>query len=197
LKSAPAERLGVFAFLLGACGGEQDADLLHQMILENSERSRAALSGLLGGYIKLRPEAGWQNVWDILADEQRPFGDKLAVLGTVRFYHGWKPEDAREPILKAMETLVRQGDLADLAIEDLRRWHWWDLTNLILAQFGRESHSAPLVERAIVRYALSCPKSEAEQFVTAVAQRDPEMVNDLREALEFEKSGPAPAGPDQ
>src|SRR5262249_6816057 len=89
----PADRLGVFAFLLGACGKPEDADLLAGMFRKGDDRTRAALSGLLGGYIQLRPDDGWGEVRSLLGQADRPLGECLAALGTLRFYHGWKPED--------------------------------------------------------------------------------------------------------
>ena len=44
--------------------------------------------------------------------------------------------------------------LADQAIEDLRRWGYWDLTTDVLAQYSKPTHAAPIVRRSIVRYAL-------------------------------------------
>ncbi|HEY8505280.1 MAG TPA: hypothetical protein VIL46_11905 [Gemmataceae bacterium] len=182
----PPERLGVFAFLAGACGGDAEADLLARMIREDSERSRAALSGLLSGYIELRPSEGWELALRILSDEKRKFSERLAVLGTVRFFQGWKPQQVRDVVLRAMGAIVPQGDMADLAVEDLRRWKWWDLTGAVLAQYGKETHSSPLVRRAIVRYALSCPRPEAKEFVARLARSDPKLVAELKQALEFE-----------
>src|SRR5205085_4454493 len=51
--NTPAERLGVFAFLLGACGGPADAAFLAGMLkpAAPSERNSAAFGGLLAGYV--------------------------------------------------------------------------------------------------------------------------------------------------
>ena len=47
------------------------------------------------------------------------------------------------------------------------------------------------MKRAIVRYALSCPKAEAKQFVERIRITDSEMVKDVEEGLKFEQ---LPAG---
>jgi hypothetical protein len=184
----PTERLGLYAFLLGACGGAADAALLHGLVLNPTDRSRGALGGLLSGYIELRPNDGWVLAMKLLRDEQRPFTERLAVLGTLRFYHGWKPERSRRDVLRGLEVLLAQGDIADLAVEDLRRWQYWDLTPQVLALHDRKSHDAPIMRRTIVRYALSCPRDEAARFVTEVRKQDPEMVKDVEESLQFEKT---------
>jgi hypothetical protein len=111
----------------------------------------------------------------------------MAVLGTLRFYHGWKPTESRQPVLRCFAELLGQGDMADLAIEDLRRWQLWDLTGEVLAQFGKASHSAPIMRRAIVRYALSCPNPEAKDFVAGLRTSEPALVADVEESLQFEQ----------
>jgi hypothetical protein len=180
----PPERLGMFAFLLGACGGEQDADFLKKLIERPPERMVSALDGILGGYIHLRPRQGWDLAVSLLADARRPFDQRLAASKMLRFYHGWKPTETRVEILRALAVMIDDGELADLAIEDLRTWKMWDLTPRILAQYGKQSHSAPIVRRAIVRYALSCRQPEAGPFLDAVRRQDAELVRDLEESLE-------------
>src|SRR5262249_46284785 len=146
-----------------------------------------ALGGLLSGYIQLRPREGWELALAILRDSRRPFTERLAVLGMLRFYHGWKPEETRREILRGLEALLPQSDLADLAVEDLRRWQLWDLTGEVLALYGKKDFDAPIQRRALVRYALSCPRAEANRFVAQLRKQDPDLVKDVEEALQFEK----------
>jgi hypothetical protein len=186
--TTPADRLGLFGFLLGACGGGQDAALLEGMLNRPTHRTVTALNGLLAGYIQLRPRDGWEWARQALVDEKRPLPERLAVLGTLRFYHGWKGEETRRDILRGLDVLIPQGDFADLAAEDLRRWGWWDLTPRVLAQYGKPSHAAPIVRRALLRYALCCPREEARRLVADVRSRDPELVREVEESLQFEKA---------
>ena len=183
----PPERLGIFAYLLGACGTKEDAVLLTSIIKKNDERTSSALSGLLGGLIELRPSDGWATVIQILEDPKRRFSDKLAVLGTLRFNHACKPIENHKQIVQAMAAIVSQGDMADMAIEDLRRWQWWDLTKQILAQYAKPSHAAPLVKRSIIRYALCCTDADALRFVQSRKQAEPAVVKQVEDSLEFEK----------
>src|SRR5207247_11387012 len=138
-------------------------------------------------YIQLRPEEGWEQALATLRDEKKPFPVRFAVLRTLRFFHGWKPRETQARVLRGLAAVLPQGDLADLAIEDLRRWQLWDLTAPVLAQYGKKSHDAPLMRHAIVRYALSCPKAEATQFVAERRRQEPEVVKDVEESLQFEK----------
>jgi hypothetical protein len=184
----PAARLGVFAFLLGACGKKTDADTLIEMLNQIDERTSTGLSGVLGGLIEIRPDLGWKRAIEILDDPKRPYQDKLAVLGTVRFFEIYKPDEFRKPILAAMTATVARGDMADMAIEDLRRWKWWDLTKHILAQYGKPTHSAPLVKNAILRYALCCPQPEAANFIKTARASDSEAVREIEQSLDFERA---------
>lgn len=187
---APPDRLGLLAFLLGACGTKADADALAAMLDKADERTSPALAGILGGLIELRPEDGWKRALALLEDPKRSYQDKLAVLGTLRFFHAYRPNESKKPILAGMAAVVARGDMADMAVEDLRRWKWWDLTRQVLAQYNKPTHAAPLVKNAILRYALCCPDADAAAFVKAVRAADPEAVRELEEALEFER----PAG---
>src|SRR5262245_32070848 len=187
----PPDRLGVFAFLLGACGTKADAETLVALVTKTEERTSAALGGAMGGLIEMRPEDGWKRAVAMLDDPKRPYQDKLAVLGTLRFFHGYKPAQYRRPILAGMSAVVSRGDMADMAIEDLRRWKWWDLTRHVLAQYKQPTHAAPLVKNAILRYALTCPDADAAAFVKTVRASDPMLVRDVEESLEFERPTPA------
>ena len=86
-----------------------------------------------------------------------------------------------------MAVLIDQGDMADLAIEDLRRWHWWDLSRLILAKYPKPTHAAPIVRKAIIRYALCSPDPESAEFIKAMRQNRSDLVTQIEDALEFEK----------
>jgi hypothetical protein len=185
----PAERLGLYAFLLGACGGDKDADLLRALLERPTEKTVAALDGILGGYIFMRPRQGWDLAVALLADGRRPFPERYAVVRTLRFYHAWQPAESRREVLRGLAVMLDQGDVADLAIEDLRRWQVWDLTDRVLAQYGKKSHSAPILRRAMVRYALSCPNPAAARFVAEIRKQDPELIKELEEDLKLEKQG--------
>jgi hypothetical protein len=182
----PAERLGLYAFLLAGCGGDRDADYLHGLITRPTERTAGALDGLLSGYIQLRPKQGWDLALAMLGDRKYGFTQRYGVVQTLRFFHGWKPAEARPQVLRGMKAVLAQGDVADLAIEDLRRWELWDLTADVLALFGKKTHDAPITRRSIVRYALCCPRREAVSFLASVRRSDPELVRDVQEGLEFE-----------
>jgi hypothetical protein len=193
----PENRLGLFAFLLGACGGADDAALLRSMIDNPTEKTQGAFDGLLGGYIHLKPREGWKLALDLLRDQRKPFAMRFAIVRMLRFYQGWQPKDSRVRVMEGMAVVLGQNDLADLAIDDLRRWKVWDLTPEIFRLYEQKGYDAPIMQRAIVRYALECPRPEAAGFLARVRHKDPELYNDLHEALEFEKKARtgSPKGP--
>ena|SRR5579872_1837478 len=185
--ATPIERLGVFAYLLGISGSPADAQFLAGLLKENppSERTSAAFGGLLAGYLLLNPKEGWQYATTMLGDAKQSFSVRLSTINTVRFLQASRGNESKADVLRCCAALLPQGDLADQAIEDLRRWGYWDLTSDILAQFPKPTHSAPIVQRCIVRYALCCPDEQAKRFVTAIRQSDPKLVQKVEEMLEL------------
>jgi hypothetical protein len=183
-----ADRISLFAFLLGNCGAASDADFLRKRIESAQGDDMRALDGLLGGYMAMRPKEGWKLARDILNDRHNNFLKKYAALRAVRFYMGWQPAASKASMLAAFQVVIPDGEMADLAMEDLRRWKQWDLTPLILAQYGKSTHEAPIVKRGILRYALCCPLPEAGSFLEKARGRDGDLIRELAESLEFEKN---------
>lgn len=189
-EKTPGERLGVFAYLLGVSGGPTDAAFLGAALKQTPlpDRVRDSFGGLLAGYLLLAPKDGWAFTAAVLGDDKRPFSVRLSALGTVRFFQATRGADCKADVLKCCAALLPHGDFADQAVEDLRRWGYWDLTADVLAQFPKPTHSAPIVRRCIVRYALTCPTADAKAFVAAVRRSDPKLVETVEEQLKlFEK----------
>ena len=99
----------------------------------------------------------------------------------------------KKQLLDGLGILLKQSDIADLAIEDLRKWRCWDFTPRILALWGQKSRSTRLLHASILRYALQCPRDEAVQFMAEQRRVDNQTVKDMEELLSFEKAnGPVP-----
>jgi hypothetical protein len=188
-EKTPAARLSVYALLLGAHGKASDAADLRRLLDDKAERYQTAFDGLLAGYMLARPKEGWTLAHEILADGRKSLTQRLAVLRTLRFYHGSQPKESRPQLLKAMKTLLVQGELADLAVEDLRRWQVWDLTPDVLKLYGVKGFDAPLMKRAIVRYALCCKnRPDAKEFLDRRRKTDAKLVEEVEEGLQAEKA---------
>ena len=181
----PVERLGVFSFVLGVCGTPADGAFLATLLSANppSERVSAAFGGLLAGYVLLDPKGGWAFTAAVLGDDKRGYAQRLSAVGTVRFFQATRPAESKPHVLSCCAALLPHGDLADQAVEDLRRWGYWELTAGVLAQYAKPTHAAPIVRRSIVRYALSCPTDDARAFVDAARRTDPKLVRDVEEML--------------
>ena len=168
-------------------GSTEDAAYLRGLIVNPTDKSLAALNGILAGYIQLRPKEGWELAMSILRDEKKSFTERCSVLTMLQFFHNADAARYRRELLQSLAVLLEQGDIADLAIEDLRKWKLWDLTAEVLAQYGKRSHAAPVMRRAIVRYALTCPLPEAQRFLAERKKAEPDLVKDVEESLQFEK----------
>jgi hypothetical protein len=156
-------------------------------VIKPTERMTPALDGILDGYIQLRPKQGWELALSILHDAKQPFQVRFAVIRSIRFFHNWKPEDNETNILACLREVLSHGDLADLAIADLARWKNWDLTVDVLAQYAKKTHDAPIVKRAIIRYALACPKKEAMAFLAERRKAEPDFVGEVEEGLQIDR----------
>jgi hypothetical protein len=186
-EKTPAERLSVFAYVLGVSGGPADAAFLGGMLKQSPlpERVRDSFGGLLAGYVLLAPKDGWAFTTAILGDDKQSFSVRLSSINTVRFLQATRGVACKPEVLRCCAALLPHGDFADQAIEDLRRWGYWELSADVFAQFAKPTHSAPIVRRCIVRYALSCPNDDAKRFVTAVKQTDPKLVATVEEQLKL------------
>ena len=186
-EKTPGERLGVFAFLLGVSGGPVDAAFLGGLLKQSplAERVRDSFGGLLAGYVLLAPKDGWALTAAVLGDDMQSYSVRLSSINTVRFLQATRGTDCKADVLKCCAALLPQGDFADQAIEDLRRWGYWELSADVFAQFAKPTHAAPIVRRCIVRYALSCPNDDAKRFVASVKQADPKLVAAVEEMLKL------------
>ncbi len=180
----PADRLGVYAMLLGLCDDRESAAILAKA-LEGplSERVSANLGGFLAGYMLLDAKAGWKCANAIIGDAARPFEQRLSAIGAVRYFQANRPADSKAEILACYRDLLANPDFADVALDDLRRWAWWDLTADVLKQYGQPTHSAPILRNGIIRYALTCPDAECKTFAVALRASDPKLVAKIEESL--------------
>ena len=187
-KETPPERVGLYSFLLGACGNQDDAKLLAEMLHNNSERTTKAFDGILAGYINLRPKEGWDLALTTLADDKQSFEVRLGVVRMMRFCYLARPKESKEQVLKGMASMLVRSDLADVAIEDLRRLKIYELTPEVIGLYGKKGYEGQLMRETIIRYALSCKDDAAAlKFLAQRRQAEPELVRDVEDAMRFEK----------
>jgi hypothetical protein len=180
----PGSRLGVFAMLLGLCGERNDAALINDQIRGKlTERTIAALGGILTGIVLLDADAGWKAVGQFLTESQHNYAVRLSAFSTVRYLQVNRTKESKAPILAIYRELLDDRDLADQAIEDLRRWKWWDHTATILNLTDKPDFQAKLMRNAILRYALSCPEATAVDYVAAMRSKDAAWVKSIEERM--------------
>lgn len=191
----PPYRYGLYASLLGHCGKEPHAKLLRSMIDDPEKRKGSGIDGLLFGYVQLDTKGAWQYLTTLLKDDREEFLLRYAGLRTLRFLWDLRPDLVPKPeIVKGMALVLHQPDMADFAVEDLRKWKQWEMTDQVLDLFGKKDFQIPVVKRAILRYALQCSAANgharAHKFVDEQRKRDLNWVKDTEELLKLEEPAP-------
>jgi hypothetical protein len=191
-------RYGLYGLLLGHCGKKEDAKAIRTLLDDPNHSFTSGLDGVLAGYILLDPQAGWDYLTTMVSDQSKEFPQRYAALKTVRFFWEYRPDvipNAR--VLEAMTKLIGQSDLADLPIEDLRKWQCWELTPLVLSYANKESHNIPIVKRSILKFAVSASahKPAAAEFVKQAREKDPKKVQLVEDLLKDEQKPVTPTTP--
>jgi hypothetical protein len=187
-------RYGLYGLMLGHCGTPEDAKALRAVLDDPNRPFSSGLEGLVFGYVMLEPKAGWEYVLGMVKDPKKDFPVRYAGLKVVRFFWDYRPDIiSHSQALEAMKLLMTQPDLADLPIEDLRRWQVWELTPLVLGYANKPSHAElPIVYRAILKFAIAAaaadPKNEAAvEFVKAARAKNPRQVSYLEDLIRDEQ----------
>jgi hypothetical protein len=190
----PSFRYGLYASLLGHCGDPvKHGELMRKLVSDPEKRRGSGIDGMLAAYVMLKPKDGWKYIQNILGDQKEDFLMRYAALRTARFLWGERPDlVSRDEMVKGVALLLAHPDMADFAIEDLRRWGRWEQCDRVLALFDKESHNVPVIRRAVLRFMLQCPNPRAAAFVREQRQRDREWVSDAEELLRLE-SEPTPS----
>ena len=191
----PAYRYSLYASLLGHCGKVEHAKQLRAMMDEMfaDKTKGSGMHGLLAGYIMLEPEKGWNYVKNLVKDEDKYFLARYTGLQTMRFMYESRPDlrdkdatAARKEIIQGVLGAMTVNDIADFAVEDLRKWKRWECCDQVLGMFGQKNFNTSTIRKSILRYALQCPNDAAKKFVEQQRAREPEWVADTKELLELE-----------
>ncbi|MBA4066242.1 MAG: hypothetical protein C0501_21505 [Isosphaera sp.] len=197
-------RLGLYGLLVGHAGKPEDAKAVRALLDDKDRSYTSGLDGVLAGYALLDPKAGWEYVTGLIAKPDQDFPVKYAALKTVRFFWEFRPDVvSNAQVLAALKTLMDDHDIADMPIEDARKWKVWDLTPTVLGYAAKEDHiKTPIVARAILKFAIAAswadPKNAAAAaYVEEARKKDPNRVDFLERLLKDEAAPPPPAGPDK
>ena len=190
-------RLGLLGLVFGHCAkGDAHAKALRALIDDPDVRQATGLDGLLAGYVLLAPKDGLTYLAGIVKDPKVDFLVRYAALRSLRFFWEYR-EDVlkRADIVASALPLLDQPDIVDLAVEDLRKWEQWDLAPRVVGLFDKPTHEASIIQRSIIKYALSAPPTnqDCSKFVSRLRadEKQAERVRDLEQLLELEKPRPA------
>ena len=181
----PEERLGLYAFLLGGCGRDADISFLLEMLKSQDSRAQAAFDGAMVALIRLHPDKGWNALDGFLKADDTPLQTRLSCIRSIKVAGEiMQDKSDKAEIFKALNIALKQGELADLAIEELRKMKYWGFTQEILNIYGTKGYTAPVMKRAFLRYALTAPKDPViEKFLAQLETKDSQMILEVKESL--------------
>lgn len=187
-------RFGLYGLMIGHCGKPENAADLRKLLNDPDRAFSSGLDGMLAGYTLLNPKSGWEFILGYLNDPKKDFSSRYAALKTVRFIWEYRPDVIeRKQLIEAIRLLLAQPDIADLPIEDLRKWGAWDLTEEVLALAAKPSHNTiPIVNRSILKFAISAASrnKNAAEFVAEARKKDAKKVEFLEELIRDEQRPP-------
>ncbi len=81
-----ASRLGLYGLMLGLCGSAEDVKLLEAKILDEADKTRLGIDGIIGGYLLLTGEKGMDLLEETkIQNSKAPLADVYAVMSAFRF----------------------------------------------------------------------------------------------------------------
>jgi hypothetical protein len=197
-----ASRYGLYGLLVGHSGKAENAKALRTLLDDPERKFSSGLDGMLMGYTLLDKKAGYEYTMKLLSDSNSEFLVKHAALKTLRFFWEYRPDVlTKKEILDGMAVLMGHPDIADMPVDDLRKWHAWEMTPTVLHLATIESHnSLPINRRAILKFAIAAswadPKNAAAvEFVEKARKADPDRVKLIEDLLKDEMK-PAPKPPE-
>lgn len=197
--ATPRSRIGLYGLFLGHCGKPADAATVRQLLDAPDNKFASGLDGLMAGYTLLDPKAGYEYILGQLKKPDADFQGRYAALKTARFFWDFRPDVvSHDQVLEAVKTVVSQPDMADLAIEDLRKWGVWGLTDYVIGFADQKDHAAiPITRRAILRFALAAPVEQkaAKEYADRIRREDPERVKYVEQTLKDEQTPAKPSDP--
>ncbi len=198
-----ASRFGLYGLLIGHSGKPEYAKELRKLMDAPESKFSSGLDGMLMGYVLLDKKAGFEYLLKLVADPEKEFLVKHAGLKVLRFFWEYRTDVlTKQQVLNGMSRLLTHADLADMPIDDLRKWKAWEMTGIVLQYADKESHNTlPINNRSILKFALAAswadPKNAAAAaHVAKIRKENPERVKLVEELLQDEmKVAPKPPEP--
>ncbi|MFO0936132.1 MAG: hypothetical protein U0798_06395 [Gemmataceae bacterium] len=191
--STTSTRIGFYGLLAGHSGRKEDAQTLRNLLDDPTRRFASGLDGLMAGYILLDPKNGWEYLLSVIKDpKKQDFATQFATIKVLRFFWEYRSDVIeKKQVVEGAKIAMMNGDFADFAIEDLRKWQQFDLTDLVLKTSQLDSHKKePMVKRAVLKFMLAsaaAKNAKALEFVAAARAENPDKVKEYEEILEQER----------
>lgn len=186
-EATPSYRVGLYGLLLGLCGGEVDREFLRGLIDDPEDRLLNGIDGILAGYCLLDRRAGPDRVMELLADGNQPFKLRYSAMSAARFLLTDLPDADRASLLARLEEVALVADTADIVIDELRRQGHEAAWPRLLRLSNEPSHASSVIQRSLVRFAMSFPEARTEEFLARINAEHPGWIADERQNLEFER----------
>jgi hypothetical protein len=178
---------GPLAMLLAHCGTKEHAALVRKILDRADEKASSSDATLFFAYVLLDRGAGWDYLTKNSVQADNSFLRRYSALRALR-----QLSEERKDIVPekkwadATVSILKLADMADFAIEDLRKGKCWEQCDAVLDLVGQKQYDVPIVRRSMLRYALQCPSPRAKAYVNEVRGRDPEYVKDTQEVLDLD-----------
>lgn len=177
-KDLKYRRVRLLGILIGLCGTKDDAERLHDLIVNYPFRFRRERDGLMIGYLLLTGERGLDVLertklatrW-VVDRNGKPILDKagkrIAMPWWERYHVFHAVADigerfpkriARKRLLRSLRVQLDDPELNDVVINCLARWKDWSVRDRLMKSYGRKNFTRPATKRAIVRYFLLCER---------------------------------------
>lgn len=189
-----SSRFGLYGLLIGHCGAKSDAEFLRSFLSDPTRKYPSGLDGLLAGYVMLDPKAGWEYLTTLITNPNRQdYATQVAIVKVMRFFWDYRQDIIGPDLLvPTMMKSVGNGDYADFAIDDLRKWKRFEQTDAINAICARDTHKKePMVKRALLKFMIASAQATknktAVAFVENARAENPDRVKEYEEILEQER----------
>jgi hypothetical protein len=138
--------------------------------------------------VLLEPNTAWNEVVNLAEQKDLPFLFSYSAFSAIRMI-GNERQDVcdRKKCTAAMVRVLNRPDVADFAVDTLRKWQRWECAELILELPGKAEYKAPVIWKTVLCFALQCPTVRTANYVDAQRKLDPERVADMEELLRIEK----------
>ncbi len=190
-EETPPYRYGLYGMLLGLVGKPEDAKVFEKLVTDPQSGLVTGMDGLMAGYIRAVPTAGWAYVKSQFADASIPFARRYSALQAIRFIWRYQPDVlTSKEIVQGLAPMLEQHDIADLVIDDLRKHQEWSLVDTILQMTKESANNQPQMKRSILKYMLKCPDAKAKAYVADVRKTNPTLVEQAEDYLKLEIPDP-------